>query len=465
MARSLKLYYAGCLKELVGETHGISREDLSSMQERLREAQQSLQAKRQSGQLGFYDLPYDKSQADQALKLAKAFQKKCDTFVLIGIGGSALGPLALKSALLPAFWDLLSDKERRGKARCFMADNVDPVLLAGLLRVIDPKKTVFNIVSKSGTTSESLANYFVLRSALVKKVGAKNYSQHVVVTTDPEKGFLREMAVKENLPCLSIPPNVGGRFSVLTPVGLLPAAFMGIAIQDLLRGAAAMESACRTEELLENPAAVYAAIQYLFYWKNRPISVMFPYSQSLQFVADWYCQLWAESLGKEQDLKGAKINVGPTPVRALGVTDQHSQVQLYMEGPHDKIITFLSVEDFGTDIPIPRYNSHPLGGSSLKKLLKAEEQATRLALTKNGRPHCTIRIPKLTASAIGELLMLLECAVAYAGELFGIDAFNQPGVELGKKLTKALMNEPGFETARAEIEDLTRLEQECSAVV
>ena len=262
----------------------------------------------------------------------------------------------------------------------------------------------------------------------------------------------RKEVQKDNVMSFIVPQNVGGRFSVLSPVGLISAAFTGIDIEKLLLGAEMMDKKCDTDDLFSNPAALFAAIQYLFYWQKRPISVMMPYSNALYAVADWYRQLWAESLGKKTDRKGNTVDVGPTPVKALGATDQHSQVQLYIEGPHDKIITFLSVESFAKTVKIPSFDNHYLGKHTLNGLLKAEEEATRLALTKEGRPNLTISIPKITPETIGQLLYMLELATAYAGELFDIEAFDQPGVELGKQLTYALMGREGFEDTKKEIE-------------
>lgn len=239
---------------------------------------------------------------------------------------------------------------------------------------------------------------------------------------------------------------------VLSPVGLVSAAFSGIDIEELLAGAREMDEKCKTPELMKNPAALYALIQYLYYWKGRPISVMMPYSNSLYGIADWYRQLWAESLGKKINRRSNNIFVGPTPVKALGATDQHSQVQLYIEGPQDKVITFLSVGKFANKVPVPAFDKHYLSGHTLNELLKAEEEATRLALTQEGRPNLTINLPEISAKTVGQTLYLLELATAFAGELFDINAFDQPGVELGKQLTYALMGRAGFEEKRKEIE-------------
>jgi glucose-6-phosphate isomerase len=450
MAEMIKLNYANCLKEFVGET-GITIEELNAMSPKITDAFKAIEKMKKDGKLGFMELPYKAELAKQIKAAAKKLSPEYENFVVIGIGGSALGNIALQQALRHPFWNYLSSSERKGELRLFVPDNVDPDYIAGLIDVLDVKKTLFNVISKSGSTAECLANFFILKKALEKKVG-KEYVKHIIITTDSAKGYLRELADKEGILNFVVPANVGGRFSVFSPVGLLSAAFTGINIEKLLAGAAEMDAKCSNDNLLKNPAALYAAVQYLFYWLKRPVSVMMPYSNALYGISDWYRQLWAESLGKRTNRRGEVINVGPTPIKALGATDQHSQVQLYIEGPHDKVVTFLSVEQFDKTVKIPSYDNHYLGGRSLCELLKAEEEATRLALTKENRPNLTISMPKITPETVGQLIYMLELATAYAGELFDIDAFNQPGVELGKQLTYALMGRVGFEEKKAEIE-------------
>lgn len=451
MSEQIKLNYANSMKEFVGE-NGLSSEELNALQPKIAEAYTNINRMKSAGKLGFMELPYKTDLAKQIKAAAKKLSPKYENFVVIGIGGSALGNIAVQQALRHPFWNLLDKKQRKGGMKLFVPDNVDPDLLAGLMDVIDPKKSLFNVVSKSGTTAECLANFFVLKKALEKKVG-KKYREHIIITTDEAKGYLREMAIKDNILSFVVPANVGGRFSVMSPVGLISAAFTGVDIEKLIGGAAEMDRRCDTDQLMQNPAAVYAAIQYLYYWKKRPMSVMMPYSNALYGIADWYRQLWAESLGKKTNRKGQQVFVGPTPIKALGATDQHSQVQLYIEGPHDKVFTFLSAGKFNKTVKIPSYDKHYLGGHSLNELLKAEEEATRVALTKEGRPNLTIELPSIDASAIGQLFYLLELATAYAGELMDINAFDQPGVELGKVLTYGLMGRSGFEDKKKEIED------------
>ena len=450
MSVKVSLNYANCLKEFVGE-RGISAEDLPALQSKITDAHASIQNQKAAGKLGFMELPYKTEEARRIRSEFERLAPSFENFVVIGIGGSALGNIALQQALRHPYWNLLSKKKREGGLRLFVPDNVDPGIIAGLSDVIDFKKTLFNVVSKSGSTAECLANYFVVKKALERKL-KDAAPAHIIITTDASKGYLRETVEKEGILSFVVPPNVGGRFSVLSPVGLVSAAFTGIDIERLLSGARDMAERCSTDKLMENPAALYAAIQYLYYWKKRPVSVMMPYSNALYGVADWYRQLWAESLGKRFNRKGEEVFVGPTPVKALGATDQHSQVQLYIEGPHDKVITFLSVERFDETVKIPSYDGHYLGGHTLNGLLKCEEEATRRALTKEGRPNLTITLPEVTPETVGQLLYMLELATAFAGELFDINTFDQPGVELGKQLTYALMGRPGFEEKKKEIE-------------
>jgi len=450
MSGSVKLNYANCLKAFVGQG-GLDIEELKALETSVLKANESIQNMKRQGKLGFMELPYKETGVKNIKIAAKKAVKKFENFVVIGIGGSALGNIALQQALRHPFWNLLDKKARKGGLRLFVPDNIDPDLIAGLCDVIDVKKTLFNVISKSGSTAECLANYFVLKKILQNKVG-KNYPRHIIITTDATKGYLREAALKEKIPSFEVPSNVGGRFSVLSPVGLVSAAFSGIDIEKLLFGARRMDEKCSTGEIFKNPAALYALIQYLYYWKGRPISVMMPYSNSLYGIADWYRQLWAESLGKKTNRKNNNVFVGPTPIKALGATDQHSQAQLYIEGPQDKVIAFLSVDKFAEKVKIPPYDKHYLGGKSLNELIKAEEEATRLALTLEGRPNLTISMPEISEETVGQTLYLLELATAYAGELFDINAFDQPGVELGKQLTYALMGRPCFEDKKNEIE-------------
>ncbi len=376
--------------------------------------------------------------------------------VVIGIGGSSLGGIAMFEALLPSYWNEQSSATRKGYPRYYFVDNVDPDKLAGLLSVLDLKRTLVNVISKSGTTAETMAGYLWLKEKLAEAVGAENLSKHIVVTTDPQKGILRKIVKKEGLTAFEVPDDVGGRFSVFSAVGLLPAALLGIPIDEILRGVRELTPTLQSSDIHENLAAQGALIQYLLYKKGKHISVFMPYSAKLAFVADWYVQLWAESLGKKYNLEKAVVHEGPTPIKAVGVTDQHSQVQLFNEGPFDKVFTFVRLDRFDHTVEIP--NLYPeiadlsyLGGQTFETLLQAEGDATRASLTQNQRPNVTLYLPQLDAYHFGQLLFLLEVQTALMGSLLQVDPFDQPGVELAKQYTYGLMGRPGFEHLKAEL--------------
>ncbi len=449
MTERITLDYTNCLEGVL-KSQGLKKNQLKAMQSALLKAQKEVTRKRDDGALGFMELPYKNEEAREIKSLATKLKGKFENFVVLGIGGSALGNIFLQNSLNHLYYNYLPKNQRRGFPRIFVLDNVDADMVKGLLDVIDVKKTLFNVITKSGTTSETMSQYFIFRKELEKRLG-NNYKKNIIATTDIDKGYLRELVKKESYLSLVIPRNVGGRFSVLSPVGLLSAAFGGIDIEKLLAGAAYMDKICSAGNLQKNPAMMYAAIQYLMYRRGKTISVMMPYAQHLKELADWYAQLWAESLGKAVNTKGKKINVGPTPVKTLGVTDQHSQVQLYMEGPFDKIITILSVEKLKNSMTIPTYDGHFLGGQTINKLLLTEEKATALALAQNDRPNLTITVPEINEFTVGQLIYLFELATAYMGELLQINTFDQPGVELGKVLTYALMGRKGYEAQRKEI--------------
>jgi len=297
----------------------------------------------------------------------------------------------------------------------------------------------------------------ILQALLEEKLGKEQARQRIVCTTDPQSGNLLAIAKQEGYKTFFIPSAVGGRFSELTPVGLLPAAFCGIDIDGLLEGAAQMDAMCQADNIYQNPVHMYAALHYLAMEKGANISVLMPYADGLKLIADWYAQLWAESLGKKYDLGGNIVNAGQTPVRALGATDQHSQVQLYAEGPYDKILTFIGVDEYRETITIPKtYTDMPslgfLGGITHNELLQTQQLATEYALTKAGRMNMTITIPSITPKTVGQLIYFFEVATAYAGELMGINAFDQPGVEEGKNATYAMFGRPGYEAKKAELD-------------
>jgi glucose-6-phosphate isomerase len=454
MSQRLRIDYTNMLNTALGGEHGLTEQELHDFAPRFRDVHADTEQRRATHELGFYELPYV-AVVDDIQAFADGVGQAFDTVVVLGIGGSALGTLALQQALVKPFWNELDDAGREYYPRLFVLDNVDPTTISALLDRIDVRRTLFNVVSKSGATAETMAQFLIVREKLNAVLNEDDARGHFVFTTDPDSGVLRQLASKEKIATLPVPPNVGGRFSVLSAVGLLPGALIGINVRELLAGAADMDEWCRTDELLRNPAGLFAALQFLAHTRNQaPMQVMMSYSDRLNLVADWFRQLWAESLGKRVNRSGEEVFVGPTPIKALGATDQHSQVQLYMEGPFDKTVTFLSVDEQPVDIEIPRaYTELPslsyLGGHTLGGLLEAERSATAAALARYGRMNMSVHLPTLNAHVIGQLFMLLQIATVYAGGFYGVDPLDQPGVELGKQLTYGLMGRAGFEPPAA----------------
>ena len=362
---------------------------------------------------------------------------------MLGIGGSALGPIAIQQALNHLHYNELP-AEKRGGPRLYVEDNIDPERMAALMDVIDVKRTCFNVITKSGATAETMSQYLIVSEMLKKEVG-EGWEKHIIATTDHEKGNLIKLAKEHGFELFYIPSSVGGRFSELSPVGLLPAAVCGIDIREMLEGAAAMDKRCQSDDVWKNPALLEAVLQYIAMQDMEAnIQVVMPYADSLKYMADWFCQLWAESLGKNVTRKGMAVNVGQTPTKALGVTDQHSQLQLYTEGPYDKVITFLKVGQFRNEYEISHgCEEFPdvafLGGKTLNALIDAERRGTEYALYRAGRMSQTITLPEVNPYTIGQLLFFFEMATAYAGELLDVDAFNQPGVEGSKIASYAVL--------------------------
>ena len=432
---------------------GIARDELLEGGERLREARLALTRGREAGILGFLDLPGDTRLHEAVVRFAGEVRGRFREIVILGIGGSALGPIALRTALRAPLWNVLDSSHRDGLPRLHVLDNVDPSTIAALLGGLNLRDTLFLVVSKSGGTAETMAQYLVVRERLEQELGA-DPGAHLVFITDPKKGALRAIADAERIRTFDIPPNVGGRFSVLSPVGTLPAALIGIDTAAMLAGAADMAARCRDADLQHNPAGVFAILQWLADQRHGLHShVMMPYSDALRDFAAWFVQLWAESLGKIR--RGDGVSVGPTPIAALGATDQHSQVQLFMEGPVDKTVTFLAVDQRATDVAIPSLHADIrelsyLGGHSLGELLDIERRATAGALARRGRPNMTITLDRVDPWHVGGLVMLLEIATVYAGSLYGVDPMDQPGVELGKQFTYAMLGRADAEAARQE---------------
>jgi glucose-6-phosphate isomerase len=466
MAESqIKLYYKNVTAQIIGDEHGITDAQLKTLAKQTSPVIEKVNAQRKAGKTPYRDLPYNKEISKNVKTVAAQAKDNCENLVVLGIGGSALGNIALQTALNPYMYNL-DPKQRKGP-RLFVFDNVDPAQFGSFLDWLGDKldKTIINVISKSGRTAETAAQFMIVGQILLDKLGPKGYKNQVVATTDPKAGTLRKIANQAGFRCLEVPAGVGGRFSVLSAVGLFSAAMCGIDIDSLLAGARDMDEKVSSTDFYKNPAAINAAINHHFYTRGKKISVMMPYSYALKDLSDWYRQLWAESLGKAKDLAGKQVHVGPTPVKALGTTDQHSQVQLYREGPNDKLFTFLEVAKFEKDLKIgPAADCAPelsfLAGADLSKLLNSEKKATEYALVQDKRPCMTILFDSINAYTVGQFICLYEVTTSIAGELFGINTYDQPAVELGKDATLALMGDEKYKELAQKIQPVTKIDGE-----
>lgn len=395
----------------IDPAHGLTKVELEATPAQIADSLAKIHQRNQ----GFYQVIDDQPTIDKINDYAKTNKNKFDHIVVCGIGGSALGTICLQNSLTHLY--------KKTKPNLHVLDNIDPDMIKELEDTIDYSKTLFIIISKSGGTPETKAQYHYFKN----KAPKENF---LIITG--ENGYLRDEATEQNIKTFNVPENVGGRFSVLTAVGLLPAALIGLDINMLIKGAKQMRDKFLSENPEENICHKIALIQYHLYKKNKSIAVMYPYSQKLRTFADWYAQLLGESIGKSPE-------IGITPVSALGVTDQHSQNQLYMDGPNDKLYIFIEVEKFQNEIDIKSQDDE-LKGVTFNRLLNTEKRATEDALTQNQKPNITIKVPAVNEEALGQLFMLFEGSIAFLGEMFKINAFDQPGVELSKQLTKKYLN-------------------------
>jgi glucose-6-phosphate isomerase len=467
----LCLNYTNCTSTTIGE-QGIESDLLAPntpLDDRARQITAQLNRSRGTGPERWRSLaddPLRTAHLDAMQPLLDRCNGQFDTILVLGIGGSALGLASLQHALTPLMTRSLP-LDAAPAPRLFVLDNVDPALLQGAINVVENttgwERTLVIAISKSGETAETAAQFLLLRQRLIESLGDA-HNKNIIAITDPDSGTLRSLCQTHNYATLPVPQGVGGRFSVLSPVGLFPAALLGIDINALLDGARDMDTRCQNESLTRNPAAMLATLLVHFGAHNKPNHVLMPYSNRLSLMADWYCQLWAESLGKNTDLDGNAITTGFTPIKALGATDQHSQVQLYRQGPNDKVFGFLRVKDHAPlDLTIPPGNNIEslsyLENATLGTLLNAEHNATAYALTKSQRPNYTIEFPTVDAFHIGAFFQLWQIATAYAGSMLHINPYDQPAVETAKQATFGLMGKPGYEQHKLDVESLRNLTQ------
>lgn len=419
--------------DAVGD-QGLASADMKSFASELERAHAVVAERRRGGLNAEYACLNLHEAMDDAVPQIEAEAQRLRAFtdiLVIGIGGSNLGAMAVGQGL--------AHGNRKGSGpRLHFLDNIDPDYLHDLLDGLRPEATAVIVISKSGGTIETATQYLVVRAWLERARGRAGARAHQWLVTDPEQGWLRALAKSEQLPALPVPPKVGGRYSVLTAVGLLPLAASGVDIRALLAGASANAQRCTGASAAENPALELAALYYLLdVRKDKRLSVLMPYVHALRLFGDWYRQLWAESLGKRRD---DGTPAGSLPVTALGAVDQHSQLQMYLESRHDKIFTFLALDRWAHQTEIPLSDTERsvfpyLAGKRLHDVLDAEFLATRQVIGDYGHPNLTIRLPQLSAHTLGQLIDLYQRVTVYAGILYGINPLDQPAVESGKRLT------------------------------
>ncbi|WP_255170514.1 glucose-6-phosphate isomerase [Natrononativus amylolyticus] len=405
---------------------GVSREALERLDERVATAHERIDAGRADDEHGYAALNLPERTDPEEIRRATEPVADAEALITVGIGGSALGAATITDALG-------SDTET------LYLDNVDPAWVSARLESLSLEEAAINVVSRSGTTAETLANFLVVREAFEDR--GVDWTERTVVTTG-DSGPLRALADRHDLPSVRVPDGVPGRFSALSAVGLVAASVCGHDVEALLSGAAA-EADTLAGSLFECPAYAYGATAYALSARGADVNAMMPYAESLETYAEWFAQLWAESLGKD--------GLGQTPVRALGATDQHSQLQLYRAGPRNTLVTFVTPRE-RPDREIPDTDVEELaylGGASLGELLEAEFEATEASLAAAGRPNVRIELETVDEYELGGLLYGMEAACVLAGELYGVNAFNQPAVEWAKKATRGLLGGGSFEEADA----------------
>ena len=431
--------YNNLLSDTIGTDNGIKKEDIFNLKNKIDLVFDVVFEKPSLAQKAVFDI-LETVELDKIKAVAADVRARCDNFVVLGIGGSALGSLALFDALAHPNYNNMS-KEERGGPRFFVKDSIAPESFLGLINNIDLSQTIFCVVSKSGKTTETMTQFFYARQLCEQKFGAA-WKEHFVVLTDNTDNYLNKYATDNNLVKLYIPENLGGRYSVLSAVGLLPGAVLGFDIDKIIAGAKIMLECGKQKNIWQNAPLLSAAFNYLNYKNGKSMSVLVPYSDSLSAFDDWFCQLWGESIGRNRDADGADLfdnnRIGQTPIQVTGPSVQHSQFQLYLEGPDDKTFTFLGIQKFKIDADLPLELNKLFGqevceNRTFGDLLNIERIASTLALNKYKKPSETITIEVVDECSIGKLFMFFILKMCFTGALLNINPFGQPAVESIKR--------------------------------
>ena len=430
----------------------VSQEEIDNFESTVNLAKETLINKRGAGAdfLGWLDLPvnYDKEEFERIKKAAKKIQSDSEVLVAIGIGGSYLGAKACIEALSHSFYALLDETKRPYPHIVFCGNSISEKYLHDLEEALEGKDFSINIISKSGTTTEPAVAFRVLKKALIKKYGKEEAKKRIYATTDRAKGALKKLTDEEGYESFVVPDDVGGRFSVLTAVGLLPIAVAGIDIDKLMSGAAAARKSALEKPYKENPALLYAAMRNIIHRKGKAIEILANYEPSLHYISEWWKQLYGESEGKD--------NKGIYPASVDLTTDLHSMGQFIQEGSRILYETVISIEEPLVNMLLEEEEKDTdgmnyLAGKSIDFVNKSAMNGTILAHTDGGVPNLSIVLPKLNEEYLGELFYFFEFACGVSGYILAVNPFNQPGVESYKKNMFALLGKPGFEREREEL--------------
>ncbi|WP_226682352.1 glucose-6-phosphate isomerase [Sutcliffiella horikoshii] len=427
--------------------------EITYLRDAVKVAHHSLHEKTGAGNdyLGWIDLPtdYDKEEFARIVKSAEKIKNDSDILLVVGIGGSYLGARAALEMLNHSFYNVLTKEQRKTPQVVFVGNNISSTYMRDLMDLIEGKDFSINVISKSGTTTEPALAFRIFRKILEEKYGKEEARKRIYATTDKARGALKTLATEEGYESFIIPDDVGGRYSVLTAVGLLPIAVSGADIEAMMKGAADASRDFSKSELEENPAYQYAAVRNVLYNKGKTIEMLINYEPGLQYFSEWWKQLFGESEGKDQK--------GIFPASANFSTDLHSMGQYVQEGRRDLFETIikvdtprheLTVEEEAADLDGLNY----LAGETVDFVNTKAYEGTLLAHTDGGVPNLVVNIPAMDAYTFGYLVYFFEKACAMSGYLLGVNPFDQPGVEAYKVNMFALLGKPGFEEVKAELE-------------
>ncbi|WP_404429102.1 glucose-6-phosphate isomerase [Sutcliffiella horikoshii] len=427
--------------------------EITYLRDAVKVAHHSLHEKTGAGNdyLGWIDLPtdYDKEEFARIVKSAEKIKNDSDILLVVGIGGSYLGARAALEMLNHSFYNALTKEQRKTPQVVFVGNNISSTYMRDLMDLLEGKDFSINVISKSGTTTEPALAFRIFRKILEEKYGKEEARKRIYATTDKARGALKTLATEEGYESFIIPDDVGGRYSVLTAVGLLPIAVSGADIEAMMKGAADASRDFSKSELEENPAYQYAAVRNVLYNKGKTIEMLINYEPGLQYFSEWWKQLFGESEGKDQK--------GIFPASANFSTDLHSMGQYVQEGRRDLFETIikvdtprheLTVEEEAADLDGLNY----LSGETVDFVNTKAYEGTLLAHTDGGVPNLVVNIPAMDAYTFGYLVYFFEKACAMSGYLLGVNPFDQPGVEAYKVNMFALLGKPGFEEVKAELE-------------